>query len=264
MRSSFVYFLLTILLCSCNSSRIPEPVAHLYSQQQKMQASHHWEVLAADLANQINNQLIMTDNIYKTVFVKETCGDEMTACNANETSSFNEAFRDLLITNLYQYGVPTMSRPTEEAIIVNYKVQLVRHNSRRIRSLQPGILTALSAGVMVFRNAPMELLIIASGAVADLANTNLVLNGHYEVIITTSMVQKERYLFRASDIYYINDKDFYHYQQNMAQGTTIKITGSKTEPVRKASTPAAIISEMPFPPAKEKEEEEANVDKSNI
>ncbi len=184
-------------------------------------------MLAADLANRINNQLIETDNIYKTVFVKETCGDESISCKPHETSSFNEAFRDLLITNLFTYGVPTKSKEDEDTIEVRYKVQVVHHNANRVRSLQPGLLTGLSAAVAVLRNAPAEVVLLTLGTVADFANTSLVSNGHYEVIITTSMINDDRYVFRASDIYYINDEDFYHYQENMPQTKTILLSSGK-------------------------------------
>jgi len=226
MRSCSAYVLVLCFVCSC-SSRIPEPISYRYSQQQKMQASAHWQVLAADLADRINNQLIISDNPDKAVFVQETCGDESTACQPHETSSFNEAFRDLLITNLFQYGVPTNSRPDEQTIEVRYKVQLVRHNTDRVRSLQPGLLTGLSAAVVVLRNAPSELLLLASGVVADVANTSLVASSHYEVIITTSMIAHDRYLFRESDIYYINEKDFYHYQETMPRTKTIWLSNGK-------------------------------------
>lgn len=223
MRFLVIPILLTLLLCSC-SSRIPEPISYEYSQQHKMQASNHWQVLAADLANRINNQLIMTDHLDEAVLVQETCGDETTACEPYETTSFNEAFRDLLITNLFNYGVPTKSRGNGKEVEVHYKVQTIHHNSKRIRTLQPGILSSLSATVMVLRNAPSELILLAAGAAADLANTSLVSSGQYEIIITTSMISGDKYLFRASDIYYINDRDFHHYQQNRSQTATIKIT----------------------------------------
>ncbi len=251
MRSFAASIVVFVLLCGC-TSRIPEPVNHPYSQQKKMQASSHWQVLAADLANRINKQLIITDNINKAVFVKETCGDEAIPCQPHETSSFNEAFRDLLITNLFGYGVPTNSRPDEKTIAIQYKVQIVYHNTDRIRTLQPGLLTGLSAAVMVLYNAPTELIILASGMAADVANTSLVQNGHYEVIITTSMVLKDQYLFRASDIYYINDEDFHHYQENMPQTKTIMLSSRKPSeqtsalnfsPLKQPQLPTDIVNE---------------------
>jgi hypothetical protein len=230
MQSYFAYILVLFLVCSC-SSRIPEPITYPYTQQKKMQASSHWQVLAADLANRINNELILTDNIYKAVFVKETCGDETIPCKTNETSSFNEAFRDLLITKLFGYGVPIKSREDEEAISVLYKVQVIHHNTDRSRSIQPGLLTGLSAAVAVLRNAPSELIILATGVAADVANSSMVSSGHYEVIITTSMTTDERYLFRSSDIYYINDKDFFHYQENLPQTKTIMLSMGHTRKI---------------------------------
>ncbi|MGB3212594.1 MAG: hypothetical protein WBB19_17970 [Desulforhopalus sp.] len=226
MRSVYILVLIIFFICGC-SSRIPEPVSYPYSQQKKMQASAHWKLLAADLAGRINNELILTDNILKAVYVKETCGNDSTSCKTGETSSFNEAFRDLLITNLFGFGVPVKNQPNQDAIEVGYKVQIVHHNSNRARSLQPGLLTGLSAAVAVLRNAPTEYIIMASGIAADVANTSLVDSGHYEVIITTSMTTDSRYLFRASDIYYINEKDFYHYQENMPPTKTIRLTSEQ-------------------------------------
>lgn len=195
MRSFYINILVICLVCGC-SSGMPKPINYGHSQQKKMQASSHWEVLAADLANRINNELILSDNIYKAVFVMETCGSETRACQPYETSSFNEAFRDLLITNLFTYGIPTRSLPAEDTIAVHYKVQVVHHRSDTVRDLQSGLQTS-----------------------------------HYEIIITTSMKTDERYLFRASNIYYIDDQDFYHYQESMPQTKTIMLSsGNRPQP----------------------------------
>ena len=223
MRFFFLVISSMVLLSGCNS-RIPESIGYPYNQQRKMQASHHWQILAEDLANKINKQLIITDNIDKAVFVKETCGDESTPCDSHKTSSFNEAFRDLLITDLVDLGIPTRKNLSDDAVEILYKVQLVRHNTNRIRTLQPGILSSLSAAIVVLRNAPTELVLLATGVAADIANTNLTINNHYEIVITTSMVLNNQYLFRASDIYYINDKDLWQYQQTMPGATTIHLS----------------------------------------
>ncbi len=215
----------TVLITSCTTG-IPESKNFPHSQQQKMQASHHWEVLAKDLANRINNELIITDNIETAVFVKQTCGDESRPCDPHQTSSFNEAFRDLLITNLVDYGIPTRNQLEEDNIEIQYKVQIVHHNAERIRTFKPGILTAISAAIVVLRDAPAELLILTAGIAADIVNANLSLVGHYEIIITTSMLNDNKYLFRASDIYYINDQDFYHYRDMTGQTKTIPLSTS--------------------------------------
>jgi hypothetical protein len=49
------------------------------------------------------------------------------------------------------------------------------------------------------------------------------------------MINNDRYLFRASDIYYINEKNFYHYQENMPQTKTIRLSSGK--PLEQTDTP---------------------------
>lgn len=214
--------LLILFLSSC--SRLPLPASYALSEQQKMQAAHHWDVLAYDVANQINNRLISSDNVDKEVFVKATCGNEATPCGPGQTTQFNEGFRDLLITRLVNFGVPTSNTKRDMDIEINYKVQVIYHAARRFTT-GPGVLTALSTAINVFRNAPSGLQLLALGGALDIANAAAPQNGHYEVIITTSMVTAQKYLFRTSDIYYINDPDFWHYQ-NVATGQTIQLVTS--------------------------------------
>ena len=221
MRAVFIVLLL-LLLASC--SRIPQPASYAFSEQQKMQAAHHWDVLASDVANQINNQLVVSDFIDRTVFVKSTCGTDAIPCERGETTTFNEGFRDLLITRLVNFGVPTSFEKNVNDIEVNYKVQVIYHASKRY-TMAPGTLTALTALVSVVRHAPSALQAIALAAGLDVANSASPINGHYEVIITTSMVTDEKYLFRTSDIYYINDPDFWHYQ-NAPTGKTIQMVST--------------------------------------
>jgi hypothetical protein len=257
---SLLSYVLAFLLISGCASRIPEPIAYPYSQQQNMEASYHWQVLAEDLANRINNELIITDNINKTVFVKETCGNEGSPCTPSETSSFNEAFRDLLITNLVGFGIPTNQQKDDDTLEIHYKVQVVRHNSERIRTLQPGLLTGLSAAIVVLRNAPTELVTLAIGTAVDVANANMTGNGQYEIIITTSMLISGKYLFRASDIYYINDKDFWHYQTKMPQSKTMKLTSPETIKPQNRITPLPETVR----PAPESSSQTAPIDKKEI
>ena len=222
MRAVLIIILL-LFFTSC--SRIPQPATYAFSEQQKMQAAHHWDVLASDVANQINNQLIINDYIDRAVHVKTTCGTDATPCKQQETTQFNEAFRDLLITRLVNFGVPTSIEKKATDIEVNYKVQVIYHASTRYTPA-PGTLTALTAVVSVMRNASSTIELLAMAAGLDIANATSPINGHYEVIITTSMVTDEKYLFRTSDIYYINDPDFWQYQ-NAPTGKTIQLVSAK-------------------------------------
>ena len=121
---------------------------------------------------------------------------------------------------------PPATQPEHEAITINYKVQTVYHHAKRIRTLAPGLLTALTAAVEVLRNAPSEIVTVATAGAIDIANAGFVNNGHYEIIITTSMVSMKKYLFRTSSIYYINDVDFWHYQSSNGKAKEIRMTNS--------------------------------------
>lgn len=216
-----LYILTLLLLTSC--ARIPEPISYPYTQQPKMQAAHHWDILANDVANQINNELIINDYLETPVYVKTTCGDEDSPCEPYETSSFNEAFRDLLITELVSFGVPVQQQPDEDAIVVHYKVQVVYHKAPRARTIKPGFITSIATGIMVFRSAPHQFRTIASAGLADFMNQAAVMHSSHEIVISTSMVSKEKYLFRSSDIYYINDRDFLHYYESDSNTSEIPL-----------------------------------------
>jgi hypothetical protein len=211
MRLFCVYILLLFLGCGC-CIQVPELSKDENSSQKIMQVSTDWEMLATDLANRINNQLIITGNIDKAVFVKETCGDENLACQPNETSSFNEAFHDLLVTHIFGYGVPTESQPDENAIEVRYKVQVVHYSTDRVDSEK--------------------------------------VSSNCEVVITTSMVTKGQYIFRSSNIYYINEKDYFQYQENLPRTKTIKLSkGKLVDPTQSLEISSATTVYKPNPVA---------------
>ena len=229
MRRKLFFIPFIVILASCG--RTPDPTGYNHSFQRVMKASHHWNVLAADLADEINNQLILSDYMNKAVYVRETCGDENTPCEPQNETVFNESFRDLLITNLVNLGVPTSSGPTDDAIIVNYKAQTVYHRREWYQTIEPGYLTILASGVLVLRNAPWELITIATAGAIDFTHTFYGDRSNFEVIITTSLIDNDRYLYRNSNIYYINDMDAWHYQ-TPAKPSEIALTAGAPVPLK--------------------------------
>ena len=253
MRLCVTFLVAAALTVSCG--RIPDPAGYVQSEQNKMQATHHWNVLAADIANQINNELILNDYLDIPVFVRETCGDENEPCPPSKSTAFEESFRDLLITNLVSLGVPTRQKQDSGALVVNYKTQTVYHHRNNWRSLKPGLLTALTAGILVIRNAPADLIWLAAAGTIDFANSAYVASSNFEVLITTSVVADGRYLFRNSNIYYINDQDSWHYQKPsdpaeiglISPATAAVASGIANDPVHAPSQ--ATIPALPYPDA---------------
>ncbi len=221
-----IFFLCLCVVLVSGCTRIPQPAGYAFSEQQKMQAVHHWDVLANDVANQINSELVSRGLLDTPVYVRHRCG-QPGACGAmGGTFSFDEGFNDLLITQLVNFGVPTKAKKDAKGLIVDYKVQVVYHQANRYQWPKPGVLTALTTGIMVFRNAPFEIAAIAGAAAADSLLSTSVVNGHYEVIITTSIVHDNLYLMRKSDIYYINDADVRQYQQ-VAPADELELTSTR-------------------------------------
>lgn len=212
MRNSLFLILSGVILCLVPACiRLPQPQGFFYSEQRKMQAAHHWNVLANDVANRINAELIQQNYLDAAVHVRHSCG-RSAGCGAGDTFPFDEGFNDLLTTQLVNFGVKTLVKE-EDGLIVDYKVQVIQHRANRRQWPQPGMLTALTAGILVFRDAPWDIATLAAAATIDTLNAVSVTSGHYEIVITTSIVDGNRYVMRTSDLYYINDVDFWQYQQ---------------------------------------------------
>ena len=221
--------LAALMLClAAGCTRIPQPQGFLYDNQEKMQAAYHWNVLANDVANRINNELIRQKYFNTPVHVRHSCG-KADPCAPGQTFPFDEGFNDLLTTQLVNFGVPTLATPEGSVLTVDYKVQVVQHSATRVQWPQPGLLTALTAGVVVLRDAPWQVISLATAAATDTLLATSTTNNHYEVIITTSITDRGKYVMRASDIYYINDADFWQYQQG-SPAAEIKLIGREGAP----------------------------------
>jgi hypothetical protein len=206
---TIVWMLTLPLLASC--SAVPQPEPYVYSQQRKMQTAHHWDILANNIADQVNRALIEYGYLETPVYVRHTCG-EVNPCGAGTTTNFDEGFQDLLTTQLVHFGVPTLAKPDDEGLNVEYKVQVIYHRDGRIRLLWPGELTMLTMGIVALQSAPWEIQALVGAATADLMSQAQVIKGNYEVIISVSVVDDKRYLMRNSSIFYISDPNFWHYQ----------------------------------------------------
>lgn len=200
----FAVFPIAVILAGC-ASQVPIPSAHPISYQKKAMAAHHWDVLADDVSGQTAAAL-SGDSPLKQ--------HPLYVAPARENTTFNRAFRDLLITRLVNRGFDV--RTTKAGgLEVSYETQLVQHRSER-QAYQPGTLTALAVGLLVARNVAVNM--TGDGQIA--AGLGLVAAGDFgsslaaghpatktELIVTTSISRDGRYLMRKSDIYYLEDAD---------------------------------------------------------
>ncbi len=211
MRNRSIFLLLALLL-SMAAGCTRGQRAGLLSDQKEMDSASQWNVLANDVANRINSELLRQNYLNATVFVRHSCS-KPGGCGPNDTYPFDQGFNELLTTQLVNFGVHTVLSPESATLLVDYKVQVVYHPSEwsTWNWPKPGMLVALAAGITVIHDAPWEIIPIA--AAIDMFRANYQDRGCYEVIITTSIVDKNRYVMRTSDIYLVNSADFWQYRQ---------------------------------------------------
>ena len=197
--------LIAVALTSAGcASQVPVAETYPVSYQKKAKASHHWDVLAADVVAQTEASL--EKNNYLN-------GRVLHVMPPQEKTTFNKAFGNFLVTELVNRGLP-VSPNREGAVTVRYETQLVQHNSDR-PNYSPGMLTTLTAGVLVARDialyASTESQILGGLALVGLSDLGF---GHLaggptktELIVTTSITAEDRFVMRKSDIYYLEDVD---------------------------------------------------------
>lgn len=213
----------TALLSGCfqvNTSQKPIPTTYPVSDQQKMQAAHHWDVLASYEAKLIAKAFTSYQaNLYID--------------KGRSQTSFHEGYEQLITSQLVQQGLSVKTTP-EGAAQLSFDVSVITHKGQDSRRMAPGSWTMLAAGVAVASEAvdhwsrPVKLLLpLAVGA--DLYSGNFVNDSNTEVIITTRVVEGQRILYSSSNIYYINAKDTDHYEATKAPTRTVKITNTGGE-----------------------------------
>lgn len=174
MRNGFSLVLLAVTLClSMSCSSMPQLHEIPYLGSQKNQTTEQWNVLANNLANRINNELIRQHYLNSPVYVRHSC-DISNSCQSLGLTPFDEGFNDLLATQLASFGITILKAPEGAGLLVDYKVQLMN-------------------------------------------------NGRHEVILTTSIIDKGKFVMRFTDTFPIKNEDFWKYQQP-SPATEIELT----------------------------------------
>jgi len=206
LRKVFLLGIGSTMLAGCfNTHTSQAPIATTYpiSEQQKMQAAHHWDVLAEHQADMlIQNDLLKSQPLYIR--------------GSDTTTPFSTAFDSLLTSQLVTKGAYVKASP-DQAAEVSYKVQVVKHKDRENIRAPEGAITALAAGIAVatvpFNNwSEPALALLPAAGVADLFSGSWTSETDQEVVITTQVTLADQIVYSNSSIYYINPGDFDHYK----------------------------------------------------
>ncbi len=196
-------------------AQVPVPTAFALNTQQKMQAIHHWEVLAEDVAGKIAD--VLDRRVIERQFPVHVASSGATP--------FAKSFHALLITKLVGKNIAVTSS-IENAMVLDFDIEMVRHGKRGTRTAN-GLYRALAPGVHVQKES-LHLANDQTGleneAMIRAAEVN-VDAGYYtfeipqsEVIITSSLVYNDTFLMRDSSMYYIDDTSWWHYKQRIFHG----------------------------------------------
>lgn len=200
----FVAALLCLpLFAGCSSVPIAEPFPD--TSLRKAKSAEHWNVIAGDVASQTAGLRNRPELQGKPLYVSPS----------GDNSDFSRGFQSMLISKLVNGGMNVATRP-EGAVQVTYEAQVVRHLGRQ-DDYQPGTMTALAGGILVAREIAVgsaSSTAKAVGATALVAGADLLIAygkqhsaTNTEVIITTSVIDNNKYLMRKTDVYYVEDAE---------------------------------------------------------
>lgn len=190
----------------------------------KAKSAEHWNIIAGDVATQTAGLKNSAELQGKPLYVS-TRGDD---------SDFSRGFQSMLISKLVNSGLAVTTKP-EGAVEVKYEAQVVRHRAGQ-GNYQPGTIAALAGGIVVARElalsgaSPTGMAIgaatLITGADFLVANAKLYSATNTEVIITTSLINNNRFLMRKTDVYYVEDAEGAMFEAPFrAQTKTMGVTG---------------------------------------
>lgn len=201
--------LASLMLSGCfyaNTSQAPIATTYPYTEQQRMQAAHHWDVLAQHEATSILQRERVRN---RDLHISEASTAEFHAYSGGE---FGRGFRTLLTSELVSRGANLTTVPTANSANITIDVEVVEHRDRGFIRPPVGALTALTAGIAV-ATIPFNqwsepaLGLIPAGILADTTSGSWTHTGNEEIIVTTQIIDGERILYSSSNIYYINAGD---------------------------------------------------------
>ncbi len=204
-----ILIIFSLLLQSCRS-QVPLPVTYPFGTQQKMQAIKHWDILANEVADNVKAAVDGYPGMdMEPVFIKPIDAD----------TPFGQLFYNLLRTRLVERGL-ILAPNNQGTLALTYDAEILHHSDRIIRT--PGLkYSVLAAGGRVAREAydwateDILNLGLGIGVAADLARgyTTGESKPAKELLITTSLDFGGRYIMHDTQIYYFNQKDWWHYDK---------------------------------------------------
>jgi len=199
------------------------------TNQMKLQAGHHWQVIADDMADSIAAALVKGG---VCIAPAGSCPAVFVA-PATPASQFAKAFQTSFVTRLVGKDLKIATAGPSD-INVAIDIQAVRFSPGRSQYLGVGKFTMLSTGlwglheIHLHRSAGAA--VVAATIAADVYEWNMseFAKGptpQMEVIVTASATKGKQFIARTTNVYYIADTDAELYAPPSKGPVAIRVIG---------------------------------------
>lgn len=212
-----------LAVAGCSASPLPVGRNNLTDQeftQEILRGVQHWNLLARETVDGVlacvEGHVVLNEETerYDPVCAQDTiglAGRPFYVELVDTATPFGRAFHEFLTTALVERG-HTVSHAPEGSLIVRSRMRFVpRDGSVSVDSV-PGSYALLGTGIWALEDTNL-LRMLALGTLVDsyvVANDG----GGAQVIVTTSLMDGDRFVMRRSNGYYIDNADFAHYASN--------------------------------------------------
>lgn len=201
-------------LASCATTPVPVASNFPASVQKVARTAQHWDVVA----NSVVEQTLLAINSDPMLQKRSIYLQRPSSLNA-----FNLSFHDFLINHMVGNGASVnVCKPAQSTgagfemdgkpVDVTFDARVIQHNG--IANYRAGKWVALGTGVAALLNTNPDwghseiwAAGIGLGVLTELARNAWPNSTNTELIVTTTISDNNRYIFRRSDIYYIADAD---------------------------------------------------------
>lgn len=177
------------------------------STQRKLQAAHHWDVIASDMAQAIADALAKGN----------VCSAPAGACPTIHVEPiapytvFGQAFHNQLVSHLVSKGLNVVTAGPGE-ITVRIDTQAIKFSPERKQYLGVMRFTQIAVGLWALYDIPSPVDVLAGAMMADVYDWNLAEfakgpTPQVELLVTVSATRGNQFVARRTHAYYIADTD---------------------------------------------------------
>ncbi len=208
-----------LVFAGCSAS--PIPMARELVMQDALRGAAHWEFLAqettADVIGCVEGLVVLNEETetYDPICHQDTAGLKGRSIYVELVDSatpFSRVFHEYMTTALVEAG-QKVTLESKGALVVHTRLRFVNRRGVVPLNSVPGTYALLGTGIWALQDADVLIRLLGLGALTDayvMANDA----GGAQLVITTSLMDGDRFIMRRSKAFFIDTADFAHYASN--------------------------------------------------